>query len=115
MLFIKRIPLFVDLDKIVELFSRFGPVLSASPCHKVEGTEQKYWGCFLQYPSIQSASDAVDQMNNQIISPGTMPIHVTYADETRPGGSFYNPPAPITPPEFTPQDQMNLLPSFFFM
>ena len=114
MLFIKRIPLFVDINAIVQLFSRFGEILSYSPCNKFEGPEQKYWGCFVQYPSIQSAKAAIDEMNNKIIAPGTMPIHVTYAYENRHSGSFIMPPRVQTPPEFTTEEQRNLLPSFFF-
>ena len=113
MLFIKRIPLFVDTNAIVQLFSRFGTILSVSPCHKFEGPEQKYWGCFVQYPSIQSATAAIDAMNNQIIAPGTMPIHVTYAYESRHSGSYAFPPR-VQTPEFTTEEQRNLLPSFFF-
>ena len=114
MLFIKRIPIFVDTNTVISLFSRFGDILSVSPCHKIEGPEQKYWGCFIQYPSIQSATAAIDEMNNQIIAPGTMPIHVTYADESRHIGQYFTPPPPVATPDFAVQEPRNLLPSFFF-
>ena len=67
----------------------------------------------MQYTTKQSATAALDVMNNKIIIPGTMPIHVTYADETRRSVEYVM--SPIQPtPDISTEEQRKLLPGFFF-
>ena len=114
-LFVKRIPLSVDIDLVQQLFSRFGTIISVLPQYSTDSIEPIYWRCFIRYTNKSSATLALDSMNNQIISHGTMPIHVTYADDSKRNLNTSTIPQNIIYQQEIPaEDQRNLLPRFFF-
>ena len=111
-LFVKKIPLTVDLRDVYQLFVPFGEISSVTP-QSGDVVEAKYWRCFVQYTTKQSATAALDVMNNKIIIPGTMPIHVTYAYETRNSVGYVMSPFQSTT-DISAEEQRKLLPGFFF-
>ncbi|EAY18766.1 hypothetical protein TVAG_267990 [Trichomonas vaginalis G3] len=112
MLYIKHLPLSIDVNGVYQIFSRFGEITQVSP-HSVDSTDPQYWRCFVRYQTQEAATEAMS-MNNQIIVEGSRPIHVKYADEARLSGSFVLPPTGSTPSAPTEDEQRKLLPSFFF-
>ena len=113
MLYIKRLPMSVDSNTVLHLFSRYGEILQVSP-HAMDSIEPQYWRCFVQFATQSQATEAMNAMNNQIIVEGTRPIHVRYADETRLSGTFVYPtpyPQKSTPSE---SSDSTFLPDFFF-
>jgi RNA recognition motif-containing protein len=115
MIYIKRLPEAIDVYGIVDLFSQFGQIVEVTP-HMVDGAELEMWRCVIRYSSIHSAAAAISAMNNQIVSEGTKPIHVRYADESRmSAGPFAGPKPPLYQSDVIgEQDARHLLPSFLF-
>ena len=108
MLYIKRLPLTIDINEILNIFKKFGEIIYISP-HSIETEDPHYWRCFIKFNNQNSATKALNLMNNQIILPNTKPIHVKYADEKRLSGNFLIPNLNSFEP-----DERNLLPSFLF-
>lgn len=90
MLYIKRLPLSVTTTNVMSIFSRFGEILQVTP-HSIDAVDPMYWRCFVQFANEETATRAMNEMNNKIICEGTRPIHVRYADETRLSGRFVVP------------------------
>lgn len=111
-IYIKRLPITIDTNYVMHLFSRFGVIQSMTP-HVLDSVDPNFWRCFIRYNAFQAASNAIAAMNNQIILPGTRPIHVRYADESRLSGNISLPEAFIQGSPFIDEtEQMQLLPSF---
>ena len=112
-IYVKHIPLIINQEYVLHLFSQFGKVIQVIP-HHIENQEPQYWRCFIQYDSIDSASNAIYHMNNYIIVPDYRPIHVKYADESRLASTPI-----VTPPNtkllIETHNEQDLLPSFLFM
>ena len=115
-IYVKRVPIFVDWRYTLHLFGQFGQIVQILP-HIIDANDRQFWRCFIQYTSFQEAANAISEMNNKIIYPGTRPIHVKYADETRLGENFKSMVTGI----FTyassivdEVDERKLLPSFLF-
>jgi RNA recognition motif-containing protein len=112
MLYIKRLPVSVSQDVVIELFSRFGEVQSLTP-HVLDRIDHQFWRCVIRYGNFSVAETALTAMNNQIIAPNTPPIHVGFADESRMSASFGQPPRLSL--EIDDVDVRQLLPSFLLV
>ncbi|KAH0795801.1 sex-lethal isoform X5 [Histomonas meleagridis] len=88
--YIKRLPLTVDVPYVQNIFSKFGQIVQITP-HMFDLIDPQSWRCIIRYTNCQSATDAIAAMNNQIIFAGSKPIHVRYADETRMSYSSFLP------------------------
>jgi ELAV like protein 2/3/4 len=111
MLYIKRLPLTVDQRVVVELFARFGEIAEAVP-HILDTVDPQFWRLLIKYAGEGEAAAALAAMNNQIIAPGTCPIHVRYADAARIPASFRQIIPFVVPPLIEEQGTAQLLPSF---
>lgn len=112
-IYIKHLPLDVDVEFVRQVFSRFGFVIQVVP-HNINTVEPQYWRAMVQFDSVQAATKAIHDMNNQIIIAGSRPIHVRYADESR-----LSLPVPMITPRpmisIENKNEHNLLPSFLFL
>ncbi|KAH0787585.1 RNA recognition motif-containing protein RRM [Histomonas meleagridis] len=88
--YIKRLPLTVDVPFVQQIFSKFGQIIQITP-HMFDLIDPQSWRCVIRYTNCQSATDAINSMNNQIIFANSKPIHVRYADETRMSYSSFMP------------------------
>jgi RNA recognition motif-containing protein len=111
LLYIKRLPLTTDQHHVVALFAKFGEIIQVWP-HTLDSSDPQFWRCVIEYSTIEAAAAAVTGMNNQIIMPGSSPIHVSYADMTRMTGSFQSVIPFHVPPLIDEPDTARLLPSF---
>jgi ELAV like protein 2/3/4 len=114
MIYIKRLPVAVDQEQVEQLFARFGDIVDVTS-HVLDSIDPQFWRCAIQYSTIEAATQAVGDMNNQIILDGSRPIHVRFADQTKMNG-----PAPVrggplpVPALIDDEDPRHLLPSFLF-
>jgi ELAV like protein 2/3/4 len=112
--YIKRLPVAVERDRVAQLFSKFGVIVDITP-HVLDSVDPQFWRCVVSYATIEAASRAVAEMNNQIVLPGSHPIHVRFADQSRMSGSFTLRGGPLPVPSLIDdEDKTHLLPSFFF-
>jgi RNA recognition motif-containing protein len=110
-LYVKRLPLTIDQRHVMTIFSRFGEIVELWP-HTLESVDPQFWRCVISYTNMEEAAAALGAMNNQIVSPGTSPIHVRYADPARMSGSFQEVIPFHVPPLIEEPDTSQLLPSF---
>jgi RNA recognition motif-containing protein len=111
MLYVKRLPLTVDQRHVVDLFVKYGEIEEVVP-HILDSVDPKFWRILIRYSTAGAAAAALAGMNNQIIAPGTRPIHVRYADASRITGNF-QPVIPFdVPPLIEEEGTAQLLPSF---
>jgi RNA recognition motif-containing protein len=113
MLYVKRLPVTVPEDRVMELFGAFGEILDLTP-HVLNAPDPQFWRCVIRYARFGSAAAALSAMNNQIIAPDTRPIHVRYADESRMSASWVERPMQC-PSVIDAPDAMQLLPSFLLV
>jgi polyadenylate-binding protein len=115
-IYVKRLPLTIDVNGVAQLFSAFGKIMDITP-HSFDSVDPQFWRCIIRYTTVNAAAAAIKNMNNQIVASGSRPIHVRYADESRmSGGSFagHGGAMPV-PEEWTGEpDPRRLLPSFLF-
>jgi ELAV like protein 2/3/4 len=114
MVYVKRLPTAADRDRVAERFGAYGEIVDMTP-PVLDAVDPQFWTCVITYSTIDAATTAVAEMNNQIVLPGTRPIHVRFADQSRMSGSFMVRGAVIhVPPLIEDEDARRLLPSFFF-
>jgi hypothetical protein len=113
MLYVKRLPMAVQMQDLAALFGRFGEILDITQ-HVLDSIDPQFWRCVVRYREIGAAARALAAMNNQIIAPDTRPIHVRFADEARMSGSFLIRPPPM-PALIDQPDAAQLLPSFLLI
>jgi ELAV like protein 2/3/4 len=112
MIYIKQLPVAVDQEQVGQLFARFGDIVDLTS-QVVDAIDPQFWRCVIQYSTIESATKAVGEMNNQIVLAGSRPIHVGFADQAKMCG-----PAPVrggplpVPALIDDEDPRHLLPSF---
>lgn len=82
-IYIRKISKLISQNDIFALFSQFGEITSFIPHSLDDNIEPDFWRCFIQYQTIESASNAIFTMNNQVILSDSIPIYVHYADEDR--------------------------------
>jgi RNA recognition motif-containing protein len=111
MLYVKRIPLTIDQRHVVSLFARYGEVVQVWP-HTLNSADPQFWRCLIEYSNMEEAATALAGMNNQIVIPGSSPIHVRYADPARISGTFQEIIPFQVPPLIDEPDTSQLLPSF---
>jgi hypothetical protein len=111
LLYVKRLPLTVDQRTAVELFTRFGEIVEIIP-HVLDSVDPQFWRLLIRYANERSAAAALARMNNEIIAPGTRPIHVRYADLARINGNLQQLIPIDVPPLVEDDGPAQLLPSF---
>jgi RNA recognition motif-containing protein len=114
LLYVKRLPLPVDQQRVAQLFSRFGEIIEMVP-HVLDSISPEFWRCVIRYATVDEAAAAVAAMNNQIIWPNSRPIHVGYVDPARMSGSFPQGIEAPSPSLIDEQDQTQLLPRFLLV
>jgi RNA recognition motif-containing protein len=87
LLYVKRLPLTVDERHVIDFFAKYGAIVEVVP-HIFDSVDPLFWRLLIQYSDEAAAAAALAGMNNQIIAPGTRPIHVRYADPARMTGNF---------------------------
>jgi RNA recognition motif-containing protein len=112
MIYVKRLPVEISGERVLELFGKYGHILELTP-HVLDSADPLFWRCVIRYTNYGAAASAVKQMNNQILSACSRPIHVRYADESKVGGMFLMTPRAVNAPSLLDEiDQRQLLPSF---
>jgi RNA recognition motif-containing protein len=115
MVYAKRLPISIDQNQMVALFARFGEIVEITP-QVLDSVDPQFWRCMICYSTIEAATRAVAEMNNQIVLEGSRPIHVRFADQSRLSGSFTIRGGPLPVPSLIEdEDARHLLPSFFFV
>ena len=82
-LFVAGLPYDLDDAELMEIFEKFGPVVSAKVAIEKETGKSKGFG-FVEMQNEQDGKDAIEHLND--ISLGKKPLVVKAAEE-RPGGS----------------------------
>ncbi len=82
-LFVAGLPYDLDDAELMEIFEKFGPVVSAKVAIEKETGKSKGFG-FVEMQNEQDGKDAIEHLND--ISLGKKPL-VVKAAEDRPGGS----------------------------
>ena len=79
LIYIKQIPVEILPQQIAQLFAPYGKLVEVVP-HMLDNIDPNVWRCFVRFDSIESATNAIFEMNNKIILPNTKPIHVRFAE-----------------------------------
>jgi len=83
-LFVAGLPYDLDDAELVEIFEKFGAIISAKVAIDKETGKSRGFA-FVEMANDDEAKDAIENLND--ISLGKKPLVVKQADETRPGGS----------------------------
>jgi RNA recognition motif-containing protein len=110
-LYAKRLPLTVDERHMIDLFAKYGEIVEIVP-HIFDSVDPQFWRLLIRYSDEAAAAAALAAMNNQIIAPGTRPIHVRYADLARMTGNFQKVIPFDVPPLIEEEGTDQFLPSF---
>ena len=89
-LFVAGLPYDLDDAELMEIFEKFGTVLSAKVAMDRDTGKSKGFG-FVEMPVTEEAKDAIESLND--ISLGKKPLVVKAAEE-RPGGGGGGAPRP---------------------
>jgi cold-inducible RNA-binding protein len=81
-IFVAGLPYDLDDAELVEIFEKFGTILSAKVAIDRETGKSKGFG-FVEMPNEAEAKDAIESLNN--ISLGKKPLIVKAADDRPPG------------------------------